>query len=84
MRLKLLRRGKRGLSVILLPWLPNFRDSTGYGKKFLNAGNEEWGTVSMRHDITDGVEYLIKDVIADSKRIGISGDPTTGMPRLRD
>ena len=36
---------------------PNFRSSTGYGKKFQNAGNHEWGTGAMQHDITDGVQY---------------------------
>jgi dipeptidyl aminopeptidase/acylaminoacyl peptidase len=29
----------RGYAVLA----PNFRASTGYGKKFLNAGNNEWG-----------------------------------------
>ena len=29
----------RGYAVLM----PNFRGSTGYGKKFLNAGNGEWG-----------------------------------------
>ena len=31
--------------------MPNFRGSTGYGKKFLNAGNGEWGT-KMQDDVT--------------------------------
>ena len=59
----------RGYAVLL----PNFRGSTGYGKKFLNAGNKQWGTGSMQHDITDGVQYLIKNGIADLKRVGIAG-----------
>ena len=29
----------RGFAVLQL----NYRGSTGYGKKFLNAGNREWG-----------------------------------------
>jgi len=37
---------------------PNFRSSTGYGKKFLNAGNGEWGK-KMQDDITWGLKYLI-------------------------
>ncbi len=40
---------------------PNFRGSTGYGKSFLNAGNNEWGTGAMQHDITDGIRYLIAE-----------------------
>ncbi|MDZ7721516.1 MAG: prolyl oligopeptidase family serine peptidase [candidate division KSB1 bacterium] len=35
---------------------PNFRGSAGYGKEFLNAGNKEWGTGSMQHDISDAVK----------------------------
>jgi hypothetical protein len=37
----------RGYAVLA----PNFRGSTGYGKKFLNAGNNEWGGL-MQDDIT--------------------------------
>jgi dipeptidyl aminopeptidase/acylaminoacyl peptidase len=61
---------------------PNFRGSTGYGKKFLNAGNKQWGTGSMQHDITDGVEYLIKKGIADPKRVGICGGSYGGYATL--
>jgi dipeptidyl aminopeptidase/acylaminoacyl peptidase len=68
----------RGYAVLL----PNFRGSTGYGKKFLNAGNKQWGTGSMQHDITDGVHYLVKKGIADPKRIGISGGSYGGYATL--
>ena len=44
----------RGYAVLM----PNFRGSTGYGKKFLNAGNGEWGR-KMQDDITWGVKYLV-------------------------
>src|SRR5262249_49504131 len=43
----------RGYAVLM----PNFRGSTGYGKKFLNAGNGEWGK-KMQDDITWGVKHL--------------------------
>ena len=59
----------RGYAVLQ----PNFRASTGYGKKFLNAGNKQWGTGAMQHDITDGVKYLIDKGIVDPKRVGIFG-----------
>jgi dipeptidyl aminopeptidase/acylaminoacyl peptidase len=62
--------------------LPNFRGSTGYGKRFLNAGNKQWGTGSMQHDITDGVHYLIGEGIADPKRIGIAGGSYGGYATL--
>lgn len=61
---------------------PNFRGSTGYGQAFLNAGNKEWGTGSMQHDITDGVKYLIEQGIADPQRVGIYGISYGGYATL--
>ncbi|MEO1377099.1 MAG: S9 family peptidase [Cyanobacteria bacterium J06635_10] len=68
----------RGYAVLQ----PNFRASTGFGKKFLNAGNKQWGTGAMQHDITDGVNYLIKQGIADPKRVGIFGISYGGYATL--
>ncbi|MEE9255048.1 MAG: prolyl oligopeptidase family serine peptidase, partial [Pseudomonadales bacterium] len=59
-----------------------FRGSTGYGKQFLNAGNKEWGTGVMQHDISDGVKYLIDRGIADPERIGIMGGSYGGYATL--
>ena len=67
----------RGYAVLQ----PNFRSSTGYGKKFLNAGNLEWGQ-KMQSDLTNGVEYLISQGIADPKRIGIMGGSYGGYATL--
>jgi dipeptidyl aminopeptidase/acylaminoacyl peptidase len=67
----------RGYAVLM----PNFRGSTGYGKKFLNAGNGEWGT-KMQDDITWGVKYLAAQGIADPKRIGILGGSYGGYATL--
>lgn len=50
----------------------NFRGSTGYGRKFLEASYKEWGR-KMQDDISDGVAYLIKEGIADPKRVAIYG-----------
>lgn len=61
---------------------PNFRGSSGYGKEFLNAGNKEWGFGAMQHDITDGVNYLIEQGIADPERIGIFGGSYGGYATL--
>ncbi|MEM8614012.1 MAG: alpha/beta fold hydrolase [Cyanobacteria bacterium P01_H01_bin.105] len=61
---------------------PNFRGSTGYGKAFLNAGNNEWGTGAMQHDLTDGVQYLIDEGIADPERVGIFGGSYGGYAAL--
>ena len=60
---------------------PNFRGSTGYGKKFLNAGNNEWGQ-KMQDDITWGVKYLVAQGIADPKRVGIMGGSYGGYATL--
>ena len=67
----------RGYAVLQ----PNFRASTGYGKKFLNAGNGQWGRL-MQDDITWGVKALIADGTADPKRIGISGGSYGGYATL--
>lgn len=68
----------RGYAVLQ----PNFRSSTGYGKKFLNAGNHEWGTGAMQHDLTDAVKYLIDEGIADPERICIFGGSYGGYATL--
>lgn len=68
----------RGYAVLQ----PNFRGSVGYGKAFLNAGNQQWGTGVMQHDITDGVEYLINEGIADPERVGIMGFSYGGYATL--
>lgn len=61
---------------------PNFRGSDGYGKKFLNAGNKEWGTGAMQHDISDGVKYLIDQGIADPDKVAIFGGSYGGYATL--
>jgi dienelactone hydrolase len=60
---------------------PNFRGSTGYGKKFLDAGNKQWGD-KMQDDVTWGVRYLIDQGIADPKRVGIFGGSYGGYATL--
>ncbi|HEV7700491.1 MAG TPA: S9 family peptidase [Pyrinomonadaceae bacterium] len=67
----------RGYAVLS----PNFRASTGYGKKFLNAGNNEWGQ-KMQDDLTWGVKYLIAQGVADPKRVGIMGGSYGGYATL--
>ncbi|WP_426060636.1 S9 family peptidase [Hymenobacter sp. B1770] len=67
----------RGYAVLS----PNFRASTGYGKKFLNSGNGEWGR-KMQDDLTWGVKYLIKEGIADPKKVGIMGGSYGGYATL--
>ncbi len=67
----------RGYAVLSM----NFRGSTGYGKKFLDAGNKEWGR-KMQDDVTWGVKYLVDDGVADPKRVGIFGGSYGGYATL--
>jgi dipeptidyl aminopeptidase/acylaminoacyl peptidase len=67
----------RGYAVLQM----NFRGSTGYGKKFIDAGNQEWGR-KMQDDVTWGAKYLIAQGIADPKRIGIFGGSYGGYATL--
>jgi len=60
---------------------PNFRGSTGYGKKFLDAGNRQWGD-KMQDDITWGVKYLVAKGIVDPKRVAIMGGSYGGYATL--
>jgi len=62
-------------------FMPNFRGSAGYGKKFLDAGNGEWGR-KMQDDLTWGVKYLVAEGIADPKRVGILGISYGGYATL--
>jgi dipeptidyl aminopeptidase/acylaminoacyl peptidase len=59
----------------------NFRGSTGFGRKFWEASFRQWGR-AMQDDITDGVNWLIKEGIADPKRIGIYGASYGGYATL--
>ena len=67
----------RGYAVLM----PNFRGSVGYGKKFVDAGNHEWGG-KMQDDVTWGVKYLIAQGIADPKHVGIRGASYGGFSTL--
>ena len=67
----------RGYAVLQM----NFRGSTGFGRKFLEASFKQWG-LAMQDDITDGVEWLIKEGIADPKRIAIYGASYGGYATL--
>jgi dipeptidyl aminopeptidase/acylaminoacyl peptidase len=67
----------RGYAVLS----PNFRGSTGYGKKFLDAGNLEWGQ-KMQDDVTWGVKHLVAKGVANPKRVGILGGSYGGYATL--
>ena len=67
----------RGYAVLQM----NFRSSTGYGKEFWTKGFKQWGK-KMQDDITDGVQWLISQGIADPKRIAIYGGSYGGYATL--
>ncbi|HEY3874565.1 MAG TPA: S9 family peptidase [Candidatus Kapabacteria bacterium] len=67
----------RGYGVLQI----NFRGSTGYGKRFWQASFREWGK-TMQNDISDGVAWLVKQGIADPKRVAIYGGSYGGYATL--
>jgi len=67
----------RGYAVLQ----PNFRASGGYGKKFMNAGDLQWGLL-MQDDITWGVKHLISEGIVDETKVAIMGGSYGGYATL--
>jgi dipeptidyl aminopeptidase/acylaminoacyl peptidase len=67
----------RGYAVLQM----NFRGSTGYGREFWQRSFKQWGG-TMQDDITDGVQWLIKEGIADPKRVAIYGASYGGYATL--
>lgn len=67
----------RGYAVLQV----NFRSSTGFGKKFLNAGNREWGG-KMHEDLLDAVEWAAKEGVAQRDKVAIMGGSYGGYATL--
>jgi dipeptidyl aminopeptidase/acylaminoacyl peptidase len=67
----------RGYAVMQM----NFRGSVGYGRKFWESSFKQWGR-AMQDDVTDGVNWLINQGIADPKRIAIYGASYGGYATL--
>ena len=67
----------RGYCVLQM----NFRGSTGYGRQFWEASFGQWG-LKMQDDITDGAQWLIKEGVADPKRLAIYGASYGGYATL--
>lgn len=51
---------------------PNYRGSTGYGKKWQNASRYDMGGVDT-DDCAAGVKYLIESGLADANKIAVTG-----------
>lgn len=58
----------RGWTVLA----PNYRGSTGYGKKWQNASRYDMGGVDT-DDCAAGVNYLIENGLADKNKIAVTG-----------
>ena len=67
----------RGIAVLQV----NFRGSTGYGRQFWEKGFKEWGR-KMQNDLTDAVDWLVKQGIADPERVAIYGASYGGYATL--
>ncbi len=59
----------------------NFRGSTGFGKRFVNAGDREWGA-KMHDDLLDAVGWVTAEGYADPERIAIYGGSYGGYAAL--
>jgi dipeptidyl aminopeptidase/acylaminoacyl peptidase len=67
----------RGYAVLQV----NFRASTGYGKKFLHAGDKQWGK-TMHADLLDAVDWAVAKGYSDPKRVAIYGGSYGGYAAL--
>ncbi len=67
----------RGYAVLSV----NFRGSTGFGKDFINAGNQQWGA-DMLADIYDVTLDLCKHHAIDQQRIGLMGTSYGGYAAI--
>jgi dipeptidyl aminopeptidase/acylaminoacyl peptidase len=67
----------RGYAVLAV----NFRSSTGFGKRFVNAGDHEWGG-KMQDDLVDALRWAINEHIADPQRVAIMGASYGGYATL--
>jgi dipeptidyl aminopeptidase/acylaminoacyl peptidase len=68
----------RGYAVVQ----PNYRGSTGFGSRFLDLGDGEWG-LKMQDDLNDAVTHLAKQGLADPKRVCMAGGSYGGYAALR-
>jgi len=59
----------------------NYRGSSGYGKKFMFAGQKQWG-LNIENDIKNSLDNIIKLDIIDQSRICIFGSSYGGYSAL--
>jgi dipeptidyl aminopeptidase/acylaminoacyl peptidase len=59
----------------------NFRASTGFGKKFISAGNLMWGT-KMHDDLLDAVDWAVARGVTSPNKVAIMGGSYGGYATL--
>jgi dipeptidyl aminopeptidase/acylaminoacyl peptidase len=67
----------RGYAVLSV----NYRGSTGFGKKFINAGDHEWAR-NMHNDLLDAVDWAVREKIAQPDKVAIYGGSYGGYATL--
>lgn len=67
----------RGYAVLSV----NFRGSTGFGKRFISAGDLQWGR-TMHDDLIDAVKWAVDSGIAVEDKVAILGGSYGGYATL--
>ena len=67
----------RGYAVMSV----NFRGSTGFGKKFINAANLQWGR-KMHDDLLDAVDWAVEQGVTTADKVAIMGGSYGGYATL--
>jgi len=67
----------RGYAVLSV----NYRASTGFGKKYLAAGNLQWG-LKMHDDLIDAVDWAVKSGVTARDKVAIMGGSYGGYATL--
>ncbi len=64
--------GQMGATLGYAVFYPNYRGSTGRGEAFLKSSQGDMAGKEF-DDVVDGVDYLIKQGIADKEKVGVTG-----------
>lgn len=67
----------RGYAVLSV----NYRGSTGFGKRFISAGDLQWGA-KMHDDLIDAVDWAVKGGITAKDKVAIMGGSYGGYATL--
>lgn len=68
----------RGYAVLQV----EFRGSTGFGKAFFNAANNQFGDQAVMGDLLDAVKWAVDSGLADPQRLAVMGGSFGGYATL--